>query len=308
MDQASFDAEVLPKFLEARKQISAVSKMLKDAHVIALVETDGLFEPALYAIQRMMRKLPKGQDLVLIIESHGGSIDTASAIASICRGRFNSFKVVVPFMAKSAATLLALAADERFFTCSTQLGPVDPQVRHPEKRGMYFPAHSIKEALEQVEASKDPLVKAAMADKLDPFLIGAYRDAIGAATQYIEEIVQEWSVSNPAEIISAFVDKYKSHGYPLGRKVLEKLKVPHTAADDDLEDAVCTMLENCLDALEVEDEGGGVIVLNDKAYSFSFGGFRTSGAFAPPAVLAPAAAPAPKAAAQDGASVQGVAS
>jgi ClpP class serine protease len=61
--------------------------------------------PALYALQRVLRKLPKGKDLVLIIQSHGGSIDTASAIASICRGCFDTFKVIVPFMAKSAATL-----------------------------------------------------------------------------------------------------------------------------------------------------------------------------------------------------------
>ena len=277
MDQTEFDADVLPKLIEARGHVSTVAKSLNDAHVIALIEADGLFDSALYAFQRLLRQLPKNKQLAVIVESHGGSIDTASAIASICRGRFNTFKVIVPFMAKSAATLLALAADERLFTCYTQLGPVDPQVRHPEKRGVWFPAHSIGEALQQVEASKDPLVKAAMADKLDPFLIGAYRDAIAASTQYVEEIVQGWSVPNAAEIISAFIDKYKSHGYPLGRTVLDKLKVPHTAVDDAMEDAVCSMLDVCLDALNVDD--GGVIVLTEKAYHFSHGDFRASATF-----------------------------
>jgi hypothetical protein len=122
-----------------------------------------------------------------------------------------------------------------------------------------------------------------MADKLDPFLIGAYRDAIEAGHSVHRGDRAGVEGRQPrAEIISAFVDKYKSHGYPLGRKVLEKLKVPHTAVDDDMEDAVCTMLENCLDALDVEDQGGGVIVLTERAYSFSFGAFRTSGTFAAP--------------------------
>ena len=286
MDQAGFDSSVLPKLLQAREEISVVARALNDAHVIALVETEGMFEPALYAFQRLLRKLPRTKDLVLILESHGGSIDTASAIASICRGRFGSFKVIVPFMAKSAATLLALSADERLFTSYTQLGPVDPQVGHPEKRGIYFPAHSIKESLEQVEACRDPLVKAAMADKLDPFLIGAYRDAIAASTQYVEETIQEWGVPNAAEIISAFINKYKSHGYPLGRKVLEKLKIPHTPVDDDLEDAVCELVDTCMDILNFDD-GSGVIVLTERAYSFSYDGFRTTGGFTPTTPVPP---------------------
>lgn len=66
---------------------------------------------------------------------------------------------------------------------------------------MFFPAHSIKEAVERVEATKDPLVKVAMADKLDPFLLGAYQDAIQASKQYIEQVTEDWQASDRAAIV-----------------------------------------------------------------------------------------------------------
>ena len=214
MDPATFQTEVLPVLWDCAALLGQISSSLHGKNAVVLVESEGMFADLLYAFNRVIRKLPSGDGIDLILHSHGGTIDTAYAIASLCRVRFGSFRILVPFLAKSAATLLALAADERLLTYSAQLGPVDPQVRHPEK-GIFFPAHSIKEAMERVEATKDPLVKASMADKLDPFLIGAYEDAIKASKQYIEQVVETWQLADKGPVVSAFTDKYKSHGYPI---------------------------------------------------------------------------------------------
>ena len=228
---------------------------------------------AVYGLQRILRRLPVNKGLDLILESHGGSIDVASTIASLCHERFRKLRVIIPFYAKSAATLVALAADERILTCFTQLGPVDPQVRHPTNQTMWFPAHSIKEALEQVESTKDRYVKVAMADKLDPFLIGAYRDAIAAAKQYVEQIVEHWKVPNKADIISAFTDKYKSHGYPIDISVLKALNVPYTMIQDDIETSVFDLHEICYDIIS-KDVNEGIIILAKTEYLFMAGDFR----------------------------------
>lgn len=280
MDLVQFESDLLPKLIEARELLARLSHHLGSDNAIAFMETQGLFEDALYGLQRVIRKVPKGRSLDLILESHGGSIDTAYAIASLCRARFKSFRVLVPFMAKSAATLLALAADELLVTCSTQLGPVDPQVRHPEKRGVWFPAHSIREALAEVEAARDELVKVTMADKLDPFLIGAYKDAIAASQQYVDEVAERWNLDNKPQIVSAFTDKYKSHGYPIDRRVLTHLKVPHREVDDAIEDLVCTLHELCIDLLNVESDGG-MIILTDQEYLLILGSSRFKGNFPP---------------------------
>jgi len=280
MNDAKFDTDVYPKIRACKDILEGIAKRPEIGSSVVLVENEGLYEKALYGIQRVIRKLPKNGGICLILDSHGGSIDVASSIAGLCRARFGSLKVVVPFMAKSAAALIALDADERILTFSAQLGPVDPQVRHPETR-MMFPAHSIKEALEQVEETKDPLVKIAMADKLDPFLIGAYKDAISAAKQYIEVVVERWKVPNAEEIVSAFTDKYKSHGWPIDRNVLNALQVPYTAATEQVECLVCDLDEMCNDIIADSDDEEATIIMTSREYIFTTGSYRRAEVFGP---------------------------
>lgn len=281
MDSKTFEATVFPQLIEWRERLRQISAGYDNANVILLAESVGLFDDALYAFHKVMRKLPKDRGLVLVLESMGGSIDVAYSIAQLCRERFGSFTVIPPFMAKSAATLLVLAADKRVLTSSTLLGPTDPQVRHPEKR-IWFPAHSIREALAEAEATSDPFVKMSMADKLDPFLIGAYKASIGASVQYMTEVVESWSVPNKGAIIDTFTSKYKSHGYPIGRKVLDQLGVPYCKLPDSLEDTVCSLHEGYSDLLS--DDDAALVILSECEYLFEIqpekgDHFRTKGAF-----------------------------
>src|SRR5438445_6936381 len=104
MDSSTFQNEVLPVLVECGKLLKETSKELKSNNAIVLIETEGLFPNLLYAFNKLARKLPAGKGIDLVIDSLGGSIDTASSIAALCKERFGAFRVVVPFMAKSAAT------------------------------------------------------------------------------------------------------------------------------------------------------------------------------------------------------------
>ena len=278
MDVAQFNTEIMPKLNQCQQYLGRISDKLGDRNSIVLVESQGMFDDVAYGFQRIVRRLPVNKGLDLILESHGGSIDVAAAIAGLCHERFGQLRVIVPFYAKSAATLVVLAADERMLNCFTQLGPVDPQVRNPQNPTMWFPAHSIKEAFEQVEATKDKFVKMAMADKLDPFLIGAFRDAAAASKQYVEEIVERWQVPSKAEIISTFTDKYKSHGYPIDVRVLKSLNVPFTPIPTDIETDVYDLHETCVDIVS-KDVNEGIIILTKSEYMFIAGDFRSRGSF-----------------------------
>jgi hypothetical protein len=278
MNTAQFNSDILPKLNQCHNHLENVSSSLGDTNSIVLVESQGLFEDVIYGLQRILRKLPYNKGIDLILESHGGSIDAAATIASLCRERFGTLRVIIPFMAKSAATLIALSADERLLTCFAQLGPVDPQVRDPKNPEMWFPAHSIKEAIGEVENTKDKLVKMAMADKLEPFLIGAFRDAMNASKQYVEEVIGKWNVPNKEDIIKAFTDKYKSHGYPIDPKVLKSLNVPFTPADSKIEDNLFDLHELCVDIVK-KDVDEGIIIMTRSEYLFIAGDFRNRGIF-----------------------------
>ncbi|HEX8474394.1 MAG TPA: hypothetical protein VF666_10205 [Pyrinomonadaceae bacterium] len=293
MDNSKFQTEIHPILVDCQKLLDRASALIGGNNAVVLVETEGMYPDLVYAFHKLVRKLPPGNGIDVILHSFGGTTDAASSIASLCKERFGSFRVIVPFQAKSAATLLALAADDRLLPCSAQFGPVDPQVRHPEK-GMWFPAHSIKEALDKVEATKDAIVKMAMADKLDPLLIGAYQDAISASKQYIEEVVEGWTSSDKDTIVSTFVDKYKSHGYPIGRTMLRAINAPFTPIDGETEEVVCDLHEKCFDLID-DDEALGAIILTKEEYFFRLGDFKESGKFstvhAPSAITQPAAQP-----------------
>ncbi|MCL6580724.1 MAG: ATP-dependent Clp protease proteolytic subunit [Firmicutes bacterium] len=64
--------------------------------------------------------------VVLVLDSPGGDIHAAYLLARLYRTHASKLTVVVPRFAKSAATLICLAADEIVMTRIAELGPLDP--------------------------------------------------------------------------------------------------------------------------------------------------------------------------------------
>jgi len=68
------------------------------------------------------------KDILLILGSRGGQIEPAYLISKNCKAASKArFVVAIPRRAKSAATLLALGADEIHMGGMSELGPIDPQ-------------------------------------------------------------------------------------------------------------------------------------------------------------------------------------
>ena len=81
-----------------------------------------------YIIEQV-NSIPADQDKIdFLIISNGGDPIVSLRIISILRERFKHISVLVPYVAYSAATVLALGADEIIMHPYSNLGPVDPQV------------------------------------------------------------------------------------------------------------------------------------------------------------------------------------
>jgi len=175
----------------------------------------------------------------------------AVKIVNICKNYSNKFTVIVPFFAKSAATMIALSADDLILGKAGELGPIDPQVKHPAL-DMFFPASSIKNALEFIESSSDPYIKMTMADKLDPFLIGAYNRTIDEAKQYLMEVPSIKNSENKDEIIETFTKKYADHGFPITQKICRNLKFDFSFEfnNDEIENMIYDIHDLALDFME----------------------------------------------------------
>lgn len=91
------------------------------------------------------------KSLDLMIVSTGGDPTVAWQIVSLIRERVSRFSVLVPDAAFSAATLIALGADEIVMHPNGNLGPVDPQL-HSRRRGPDGSEHFVSFGSEDLRA------------------------------------------------------------------------------------------------------------------------------------------------------------
>lgn len=173
----------------------------------------------------------KINNLDLILQSNGGIADDAFKMARLCRQHVEGkFSVLVPYRAKSAATLLALGADELVMGPSSEIGPVDPMiyVRMQDGNNYLVPAHSIKDGLDFFESRiKTQPETAAMysqlMENLDVTVVGAYQRAIESSKQYASALLQSGLLKDKPEMVEkaakAFGEKYKSHAFVIDRNI-----------------------------------------------------------------------------------------
>jgi hypothetical protein len=106
-------------------------------------------------IEEMLRNTEmEGRHLFLILNSGGGDGVAAERIVNIfrtCGG--GNFSVIVPKMAKSAATMICFGADQILLGPTSELGPIDPQIPKRDETGTvvdYQAAHEIIEAYQEL--------------------------------------------------------------------------------------------------------------------------------------------------------------
>lgn len=99
----------------------------------------------------VIEDLPKNRPIDLMLSSYGGDGNTSIRMARICRGREKrGFRIIVPDIAASAATLLTLAADSVIMSDASVLGPIDPQI-FMSTREQYVAAKQIKGIVDDLE-------------------------------------------------------------------------------------------------------------------------------------------------------------
>lgn len=86
-------------------------------------------------------RVPSSLDgLDLVLNSGGGFAISAERIINVCKtyvkkNRIKEFRVIVPRLAKSAATMTALGADKILLCDNAELGPIDPQLEIQDEKG-----------------------------------------------------------------------------------------------------------------------------------------------------------------------------
>jgi len=79
------------------------------------------------AFETVTEHLPPGP-LDIILHTPGGIAEAVEGIVDVIRPKFNPVRFIVPHIAKSAGTMLALSGNEIILHPNAELGPIDPQM------------------------------------------------------------------------------------------------------------------------------------------------------------------------------------
>ena len=230
-----------------KKQKELLKQIEKDLKGNVLFFAGDINRLTTFNLHKILRSIKKENKLFLILESPGGELDSAAKIINICKEYSQEFNVIVPFYAKSAASLIALSADNLFLGNAGEIGPIDPQVKHPALN-MFFPALAIKDAIEVTESSKDPYVKMSLADKIDPYLMGAYQRTLKEAGQHLEKSNLIKSSKDKEKVIKELTQTYISHGYPICAKECSRIGIKTSKfKNDKIFEKVYTLFEEHVD-------------------------------------------------------------
>jgi hypothetical protein len=106
-------------------------------------EDSAISEGDVLELHRELGKITSPRDkteIAMVLHSDGGSASSAYKIVNMIRSKCAYLKIIVPENAKSAATLMALGADEIVMGRESELGPLDLPIEHPLQEGIFLSA------------------------------------------------------------------------------------------------------------------------------------------------------------------------
>lgn len=183
----------------------------------------------IYHFRTHLDKICKTCDNIdLFLFSYGGELEAAWELVSLIREYNINFSVLVPYHARSAATMIAMGAKEIVMGKMASLGPIDPTVRIQggELGGMQISVsdmdsyedflrdeYQVTEPKEKMEAFK------MLGDNISPLLIGkAYRNYL--ETKKDAEKLLKFHISDHKQvkkIVRLFIKDISTHNHSISR-------------------------------------------------------------------------------------------
>jgi hypothetical protein len=150
---AGLGADIVRLMAERKKQLQRIGEIRKRDVLVYAVDVSKGRNPININYQDLLPFKDQlsnlsGAAIDLILETPGGSGETAEDLVKMLRGKYSAVGVIVPGMAKSAGTLIAMAADEILMDKSSAVGPIDAQISW---QGKTFSAHALLEGMDKIK-------------------------------------------------------------------------------------------------------------------------------------------------------------
>lgn len=256
---------------DERKKIIAEIEKARGSRVIAYVTGDRapipaqIGDDAVRPLYQHVREIGSDSKVDFFLYSKGGAIDVPWRIVSVLRRACKRWDVLVPFRANSAATLIALGADNIVMGAQAELGPIDPSmgvrrfVPGPGGQGTFVQDQiSVEDVmayvrfiqerggLKEENAMAGALSK--LSDRVDPVALGSvYR-----THTHIRDVARRILLSRPKQakkttiekIVNTLAERVYAHGHAIGVTEAQKIGLPVQPADPDLDQLLWQLLQS----------------------------------------------------------------
>lgn len=187
----------------------------------------------------------------LFLYSRGGNVSVPWRIVTMIREFCDSFSVLIPYKAHSAATMVSLGTDQIVMGRKAELGPIDPTLsRVAQAEGTVPPPEiSVEDVSSYVSFMRDRAgitdqsalssVVSQLAEHLTPLTLGSVNRQYSHIRLVARKLVMSHQAKTDEEKVAAIVDalteKMYSHGHAIGRNEASELGLPVLIPEQDLE-------------------------------------------------------------------------
>jgi len=206
-----------------------------------------------------IHQLDRAKGLDLLLHTPGGDTAATESIVDYLRSMFGTdIRAIVPQLAMSAGTMIAMSCGEIIMGTHSSLGPIDPQFGGVAAHAV---VEEFKRALEEVQANPATTpIWQVIVSRYNPTLIGECERSI----KWSEEMVHDWLKTGmfrqnddadalAATVVAAFADHdlTRAHGRHISMAKAVELGLPITAleGDQELQDRVLTVHHACAHTL-----------------------------------------------------------
>lgn len=231
-----------------------------------------------------LKQIGPVNNLDLFLYSSGGQTTAPWRIVNLLREYCDRLSLLVPYKAHSAATLIALGADEIVMTPLAELSPIDPSIGsdfNPPNPGqkeskktpvrvedVYGYINLAKEKMNIKDQTDITTILTKLVENLHPLAIGTvYRthELIRLLAKKLLKLHMEGKEEERAipQLIEDLAEKLYYHGYKISRREAKNLGLKVTKAGGELEDLIWSLyteykeemgLGGKLDPAQYEDE------------------------------------------------------
>jgi hypothetical protein len=210
-----------------QEQIKAIEAATGRTLICYISGPAGLIErDDVMPLSDLLYRVERGTQLDLMLHTLGGDVDAAEKLTSMLLktvGSAGELRVIIPDSAKSAGTLIALAAQTVVMSDTSELGPIDPQIvtTTPEGDRSNRPAQSYLDAYEDLVKrikNGDGAAVGHLLTKYDPALLDMCRKALERSRKFAENSLKKGMFRDQAGNFTAVAadltdnSRWLSHG------------------------------------------------------------------------------------------------